>query len=261
MGLALLVATRYFDRDPERHVPPIPDSVVSAADGTVLAVKCLAFGDLSHEPGIVDLGEGVVRSCWSVDSKAWMVSVFMSILDVHVNRAPVNGRIIFTTLRPGSFFPLGGQTWQNAEENERNTILMRSEAGTVGVIQVAGHLARRIECWVSPGDFVRQGDRIGKIKLGSGVIVVFPARENQRILVREGDVVRAGSTLLAISSSLPAPTSGSSPKPELEQAKHRIADRILTKYLSVVLHGYLYTRLWLSALGQRVFGSSKAGRS
>ncbi len=161
------IASALFFRDPERRPPADPEAVLSAADGRVTLVEKTA--------------EGV------------KIAVFMSVLNVHINRAPVAGRVREVAYKPGEF--LGG--WKPLAEkvNERVTTLLDTPRGRVQVAQIAGVLARRIVCRVRPGDVLAAGDRIGLIRFGSCAVVVLPVEATP--LVRVKDRVRAGVTPIA----------------------------------------------------------------
>lgn len=157
----------WFFRDPERAVPP-GDVAVAPADGKVVAIKAE--------------GPALTR-----------ISIFLNIFDVHVNRAPVAGRISGVFYKKGTFRP--AQRDECSEINEQNTLVIDSAGGEVAFKQIAGLIARRIVCWKKPGDTVRTGERVGLIKFGSRCDVLLgPEWE---IGVRTGMRVRAGSSVLA----------------------------------------------------------------
>jgi phosphatidylserine decarboxylase len=121
------------------------------------------------------------------------VSIFMSVFDVHVNRTPVTGEIERIAYRPGKF--INAELDKASEENERNGIVIRTNAGRIGIVQIAGLIARRIVCFVREGQTVNVGDRVGLIRFGSRVDVYLP--EGTRPLVAEGQTAIAGETVLA----------------------------------------------------------------
>ncbi len=162
LALVTLFMVRFF-RDPERRVPPGEGIMVSPADGRV-----------------VEVGGG-------------RLAIFMNLFDCHVNRAPVEGEVVDVIHTPGKFHPADKP---QAAENERNLIVLRRDGEEVRVAQVAGLVARRILCWVKPGDRVKRGERIGMILFGSRLeVVVSP--ERWRFVVGYGDRVRAGETVVA----------------------------------------------------------------
>jgi phosphatidylserine decarboxylase len=176
----------WFLRDPERIIPE-GDNIVSPADGKVISIIELNKTDVSISKGTW----GLVKST-SADVKdaKYLVSIFMTPLDVHIQRAPIDGRIASVKYHKGSF-----KTANNLVlENENNQILIEEDFQSVKVIQIAGFLARRIECFVKPGDKVVKGDRIGLINLGSQVTMILP--KNVMLKVEVGDKVKAGETII-----------------------------------------------------------------
>ena len=161
-ALVTLFIIRFF-RDPERKVPLTPGIMVSPADGRV-----------------VEVGEG-------------RLAIFMSLLDCHVNRSPVDGEVVDVVHILGKFHPAHKP---QAAQNERNIIKIRHHDQEVQVAQVAGLVARRIVSWVKPGDRVERGERMGMILFGSRVEVEV-SRQRWRFLVTHGDRVRAGETVVA----------------------------------------------------------------
>lgn len=170
LGLAGFVL--FFFRDPERAVPAEPDALVAPADGKVLAVE-------------ETTADGAPQT---------QVSIFLSIFDVHVNRAPIAGTIRRVEHRPGKFHL--ASTRRASRENERNEVVLESDGTRVIVRQIAGLVARRIEFWKKVGDQVERGQRLGMIRFGSRAEVVFD--RSWRVQVRPGEHVRAGSTVLAV---------------------------------------------------------------
>jgi phosphatidylserine decarboxylase len=167
----------YFFRDPERVTPVRDGIVVAPADGRISRVtNAVPAKEL-------ELGERPLPR----------VSIFMSVFDCHVNRSPVTGRIERIVYRPGAF--VNADLDKASEDNERNSLLIASDRGRVGVVQIAGLVARRIVCFVRQGASVGVGERIGLIRFGSRVDVYLP--EGVRPLVAEGQTAIAGETILA----------------------------------------------------------------
>lgn len=166
-----------FFRDPERTVPLDPGLALAPADGRVSIV------DNAIPPAELDLGE----------EPRLRVSIFMSVFDVHVNRAPLSGRVARTVYRPGRF--LNAEDPAASLENERNGIVLDSDGREIAVVQIAGLIARRIVPFVREGSAVGQGERIGLIRFGSRVDVYLP--EGARPLVAEGQRAVAGETPIA----------------------------------------------------------------
>jgi phosphatidylserine decarboxylase len=174
LGAALLLLgafVLFFFRDPERTIPSDSAAIVSPADGRVMEVVEEARG--AH-PGR-------------------RISIFLSIFDVHVNRAPVDGRITAIEYRKGRFY--AAMRGRASEENEQNAFHVSSEHGEVVFKQIAGWIARRILCWKAVGDSVTRGERVGMIRFGSRTDIWLP--EPVDILVRPGQHVAGGSSILA----------------------------------------------------------------
>jgi phosphatidylserine decarboxylase len=177
IGTALTLWCAYFFRDP-RRVTPIRDGlVVSPADGRVSRVTNAV------PPKDLDLG----------DRPLPRISVFMSVFDCHVNRSPVAGRIDRIAYRAGKF--INADLDKASEDNERNGLVIVTASGRVGVVQIAGLIARRIVSFVKEGQAIGAGERFGLIRFGSRVDVYLP--EGTRPLVAEGQAALAGETVLA----------------------------------------------------------------
>ena len=177
IGLILTAWCVYFFRDPARVTPLDADIVVSPADGRVSAV---AIGVAPKELG---LGEQSRRR----------VSIFMSVFDCHVNRAPLSGTVKGIVYTPGKF--LNAELDKASEGNERNGVVLDTAHGPVGVVQIAGLVARRISCFVAEGEALSAGQRIGLIRFGSRLDVYLPLAVN--VLVAEGQRAVAGETVIA----------------------------------------------------------------
>ncbi|OGL48107.1 MAG: phosphatidylserine decarboxylase [Candidatus Schekmanbacteria bacterium RBG_13_48_7] len=175
-GIFLILAIIFliiFFRDPERQVPDDKSIIVSPADGKVIGVDTPETG--------------------SGNGKAYRrISIFMSLLNVHVNRAPVTGKITQVTYTKGKFFPAFKET--SSLFNEQNTLVISHPSGFIKVTQIAGIIARRIVCTKNEGDTVRRGERIGLIKFGSRVDLYLPP--GIEILIKEGDDVKGGVTAI-----------------------------------------------------------------
>jgi len=166
-GAVLFGFVAFFFRDPERASPPGDELILSPADGRVTAVERLPEGA--------------------------RVSIFLSLFNCHINRAPVSGSILSVEYTPGRFRP----AWDPRvhRENERNHLEIRSETGTYGVTQIAGIAARRIVCAKRPGDRVQRGERIGLIQFGSRTDLYLPPGIEPA--VRVGERVRGAVSVLA----------------------------------------------------------------
>jgi len=184
LGLALTGWCVYFFRDPKRITPVDQALVVSPADGKVASVALIL------PPGELGLGSDPCRR----------VSVFMNVFNCHVNRAPVAGRFSRIVYRPGKF--LNAELDKASEDNERNGMVIASANGPIGVVQIAGLVARRIACFVAEGTELSAGERIGLIRFGSRLDVYLPATAT--IMVAEGQTAIAGETVIARFGAAPA---------------------------------------------------------
>jgi phosphatidylserine decarboxylase len=167
----------YFFRDPARVTPIREGIVVSPADGRVSRITNAV------PPAELGLGERAMAR----------VSIFMSVFDCHVNRSPVTGRIERIAYHHGAF--LSADLDKASENNERNSYLIAVGKERIGVVQIAGLIARRILCFVHEGASVGAGERIGMIRFGSRVDVYLP--DGARPLVAEGQTAIAGETVIA----------------------------------------------------------------
>lgn len=173
IAILLIIFTLNFFRDPERKIPQRDDVVVSPADGKVLFVKDIVDNKFLND-------------------KAKMISVFMSPLNVHVNRIPIDGVVEKVEYHKGEF--IAAFEDKASEVNERSEIVISSKHGKVLFTQVAGFVARRIVYELISGDSVKIGERFGMIKFGSRVDVIVPASWIPK--VKKGDKVSAGETIL-----------------------------------------------------------------
>ncbi len=173
--LALTLFMAFFFRDPERVIPEEKGIFVSPADGEVILIK-----EIMEEEYL--------------KTDAIKISIFMSPLNVHVNRSPCGGTVKVVKHKPGKF--LAAYKEKSSMLNEHITMLLEGEQGEVLVKQVAGFLARRAVCRVKPGDLLNRGQRYGLIKFGSRLDVFLPL--NTEIKVKLGDKVKAGESILGI---------------------------------------------------------------
>ena len=184
LGTILTLWCAYFFRDPPRVTPVATGLVVSPADGRVSLIANAV------PPAELGLGTAPLPR----------VSVFMSVFDCHVNRSPVAGRIERIVYTAGKF--LNADLDKASEDNERNAFLIATDTGRIGVVQIAGLIARRIVCWSKEGEHKAAGERIGMIRFGSRVDVYLPAGTVP--LVSEGQTSLAGETVIADLGALPS---------------------------------------------------------
>ena len=174
LAFTLWCGLLFFFRDPERDVSPEPGAFFAPADGRVLNVEQVSETTYLRSPAL-------------------KVSIFLSVLDIHVNRAPMAGEVELVRHVPGSFLRAFDRKASHA--NEHNLIGISDGSTRVLVKQIAGVLARRIVCWLSPGERLKAGQRIGMIKFGSRVELFLPV--DSEVVIRPGDRVRAGATVIA----------------------------------------------------------------
>ena len=178
LALAFILFSLYFFRDPERIPPSRTGVVLAPADGKVL----------SSAPAIPPAELGLSNA------PRWRVGIFLSALDVHVNRMPVDGTVTRIAYRHGSFLNAGDD--RASEANERNAVALRlSDGREIAVVQIAGLIARRIVCDLREGDQVRTGQRFGIIRFGSRADLYLP--EGVRPLVAVGQTMIGGETVIA----------------------------------------------------------------
>jgi phosphatidylserine decarboxylase len=170
----LILYTLAFFRDPEREVPADPGSVVAAADGAIA--------------DIVEVEESDV-----LKTKTRRVGIFLSIFDVHTNRAPIEGRVIYREHREG--LCVDARRADCSDKNESMTWAFANSRATIVVRQLTGAIARRIVGWSQVGDELKKGDRFGMIRFGSRTEVYLPLAAT--VLVKVGDHVSGGSTIIA----------------------------------------------------------------
>ena len=169
--ILLTLSMAFFFRDPRRSLPSDPNIVVAPADGRVTRVTRVIPDDISS---------------------ATLVSIFLSPLDVHVNRAPIAGLIRDVAYVPGKFLMATNE--KASAVNEQNALTIEGEKITVVCKQIAGILARRVVCWKKKGDRVTLGERFGLIKFSSRTDVILP--ERVEVLVSEGSRVQGGTTII-----------------------------------------------------------------
>jgi phosphatidylserine decarboxylase len=168
LGVGLTVGVALFFRDPERIIPQTPETIVSPADGRVMEIV-------------------------PENAQTRRISIFLSLWDVHINRAPYGGVVRSVVYTPGQF--LAAYRQEASLVNEANTVTIADHGREFIVKQIAGVLARRIVCRVQPGDTLEKGQRYGLIRFGSRTDLLLPA--TAEIAVQVGDVVRGGETILA----------------------------------------------------------------
>ncbi|CAA7601177.1 phosphatidylserine decarboxylase [Acididesulfobacillus acetoxydans] len=171
--LVLFLFVAYFFRNPARTVPEGESTLVSPADGVVMDVERVLEDRFLQ-------GESI------------RIRIFLSLFNVHVNRAPMAGQVVYRAYRPGKMLPAFKS--HASELNEKSFIGLENDRLRVLVTQVTGFVARRIVCWVKEGDVLAKGERFGLIKFGSGTELFLPPYVE--VTVKKGDKVRGGTTIL-----------------------------------------------------------------
>jgi phosphatidylserine decarboxylase len=175
ISAVLLVFTISFFRDPKRAAPADLKAIVSPADGTIVEIRTV------HEP-------------YFLNGEATMVAIFLSVFDVHVQRAPIDGEIKFVKYHKGKF--LDARDMNASLENENRVIgLVAADGFRVTVRQIAGMIARRIVGWADKGTKLARGERLGMIRFGSRVELFLPP--GTQIMAKVGDYAKGGETVLA----------------------------------------------------------------
>ena len=172
----LSLFTLWFFRDPERHFDTKDNQLLSAADGKI------CFIGEENPPVETQFKEKMKK-----------ISIFMNVFNVHVNRSPVDGNIEKIIYTNGKFF--NASLDKASEHNERNSFIIKTNTDKIVVVQIAGLIARRILSFISVGDKIDKGDRIGLIRFGSRVDIYFPLTYD--IKVKQNDIVVAGETIIA----------------------------------------------------------------
>ena len=174
LGILLSLFIAYFFRNPRREIPNLQNIVLSPADGRVVHV-------------------GECEENHYLKEKALKVSIFMSLFDVHINRAPVSGTILAQTYLPGRFLPANVE--KSSLLNEQNALILETEDRfKILLIQIAGFVARRIVCYAKVGDLLRKGEIFGLIRFGSRVDLYLPPEVKPN--VRVGQHVKGGESII-----------------------------------------------------------------
>ena len=185
IGFILTVWCAYFFRDPERMTPIDDDLTISPADGRVSSIAMVT------PPEELGLGSAPMLR----------ISVFMNVFNCHVNRAPMRGPVRSIAYREGKF--LNAELDKASHENERNGLVIETVHGPIGVVQIAGLVARRIVCWTEQGANLDAGERFGLIRFGSRLDVFLPETAQPRVSL--GQTAIAGETVLAEFGSVKGP--------------------------------------------------------
>ena len=175
--LLVILSLLSFFRDPTRKIPDASNAMLSPADGVISSIHELAHFEPFNGPAVC-------------------IRIFLSVLDVHVNRSPCNGKVASLTSRPGKF--LNALNPQSAQDNQALMMILHDDQGkpVAGVQQIAGLIARTIVCAAEPGDLLSAGQRYGMIKFGSTTELYIPANQTLLVHVQKNERVYGGSTIL-----------------------------------------------------------------
>ncbi len=187
--LVILVFYKFvFLRDPDRRILS-GNNLVAPADGKIISIMKIGGRGVKIKKGLVGRIDSL---CSDVTNEGYVISIFMSIFNVHVNRAPISGKVVSVRHKKGKFFM--AYDVKKSFYNEKNEIIIETKIGKIKIIQIAGFLARRIECFVNGNQKINKGQKIGRIIMGSQVSLILP---NIKLKIKEGDYVKAGETVLA----------------------------------------------------------------
>jgi len=197
ISIVLLIAIFLlnFYRDPKRKIPE-GNNIVSPADGRIIKIIKISSNNIKNNKKIIIIKPflGKIQTLTKdIAKQCYLISIFMSPLDVHINRAPIEGKIISIKHTKGKFF--AAYDTNKSLQNEKNEIIIKNKKIKIKVIQIAGFLARRIECFVKKNQKVNKGQRIGRIVLGSQVSIILPL--NVGLKVKKKQIVKGGVTIIA----------------------------------------------------------------
>lgn len=183
--LILLILFLIFYRDPKRIIPSEKDIILSPSDGRIIEIIEL------KKSKYLDIKKGLGNITTHIPHPSYLISIYLNLFHVHIQRSPVAGKIISVEHKLGKFKP----TFNLALENEKTETIIKHKNGTIKIIQIAGLLARRIETWVKPKQNINMGDKIGRINFGSQVCLIIP--KNTQLLVHKNQIIKAGESIIA----------------------------------------------------------------
>lgn len=190
-GLVLIL----FSRDPERYIRQEPQGLIAPADGTICYIRRIEKGGIpvSQKGNQHFTLDNFMEKDLKTDV-CYQIGIAMSLLDVHVNRAPISGKVLSQKKIHGYFISLKKpRSWFRSA---RLLTVFNEGDFSVGVVQIASRFVRRIVSYKQPGNVIKQGERFGMIQFGSQVDVILPEQKNMRLCVQTGDKIRAGETVL-----------------------------------------------------------------
>ena len=188
LGLLIASFLLNFYRDPKRIIPK-GDNIVSPADGRVISIIDTAEKEIKVSKGLIGKIKIFTKD---IADECYAVSIFMSPLDAHINRAPIEGTIKSIKHTNGKFFK--AYDLEKSLENEKNEVVIENKNIKIKVIQIAGFLARRILCYKKANDKVNKGEKIGMIALGSQATMIIPKKI--RLTIKLNDKLKAGESVI-----------------------------------------------------------------
>lgn len=169
--------------------PPKGNNIISPASGKIISILKVSGKDkLKIRKGLLGLIESTTKG---IIKEGYIISIFMRVYDNHINRSPLDAKVVYVKHSKGKFKPASSL---RALYNEKTEIVLNSKIGKLKLIQIAGFMVRRIETFIKPGDTIKKGQSIGLIKLGSQVTMILPS--NIKIKVRKSQVVKAGISII-----------------------------------------------------------------
>lgn len=190
----------FFYRDPKRIPPDKEGIIISPSDGFVRYIRKFEKGSVPEAiKGKSNISIKEIAKTDFTDNDGYIIGITMRILDVHVNRAPITGRVVFQKHTNGKFLSL--KSPESDTLNERNTIIIETEHFKIGVVQIASRTVRKIESYINAGDIIKIGQKIGMIKYGSQTDLIIPDLKGLKIVCKEGENVYGGTSILAEYSS------------------------------------------------------------
>jgi phosphatidylserine decarboxylase len=191
----------FFLRDPLRNIPSEDNIIVAPADGTVAYVRKINNGEV---PVCIKSGEKVflkevTKNSLNEIQNGYIVGIWMSFFDVHIQRSPISGKVIDQVHIPGRFLDIKVNARSLLREAERNILTLRDPVNNITVIaiQLASNSVRRIINWVEKGESLKIGQRYGYVKFGSQVDVIIPELKGLRLYIKKGEKIYAGETIIA----------------------------------------------------------------
>lgn len=198
IGITGLIGLYLFYRDPKRVPPDLDNVIIAPADGSIRYIKRVSKGTIPvSTKGKTQIPMRDFIGADMLGNGGWLIGIAMTYIDVHVNRAPIDGKIVLVKHIRGKFLSLKHGTALMV--NERASIIIDNHKFKIGLILIASRMVRRIVVWARNGDPVKRGQRIGKIVFGSQTDILIPALQGLKIEVREGQQVYAGLTVIVSS--------------------------------------------------------------